>query len=245
MPAGQLSGTGAKRLQLRLTLDTKRKSRTLVLPPIALVFLLGLIPLAGTIFLGATCYFVFHDDLLAGLTEHQIEMQYSYEDRLAQLRHEITNLTQHAKVNETELTERVGALMARQDLLESRHDLRREPRRTRQGSPRLRASLRDRAGFFHRETDRRRTGPDRERSLRPIPRSMAKTPPRPMAARRSPARSRNRSRKNSICGSAISRRRMRSRRPPAASRCSKARTHRLSRPANSITACRSRRASSA
>ncbi|MGA3303874.1 MAG: peptidoglycan DD-metalloendopeptidase family protein [Methylovirgula sp.] len=120
MPAGQLSGTGAKRLQLRLTLDTKRKSRTLVLPPIALFFLLGLIPLAATIFLGATCYFVFHDDLLAGLTEHQIEMQYSYEDRLAQLRHEITNLTQHAKVNETELTERVGALMARQDLLESR-----------------------------------------------------------------------------------------------------------------------------
>ncbi|HEY1735244.1 MAG TPA: M23 family metallopeptidase [Methylovirgula sp.] len=120
MPAGQQFGTGAKRLQLRLTLDTKRQSRTLVLPPIALFFLLGLIPLAATIFLGATCYFVFHDDLLAGLTEHQIEMQYSYEDRLAQLRHEITNLTQHAKVNETELTERVGALMARQDLLETR-----------------------------------------------------------------------------------------------------------------------------
>ena len=89
MPAGQLSGTGAKRLQLRLTLDTKRKSRTLVLPPIALFFLLGLIPLAGTIFLGATCYFVFHE-ISCGLTEHQIEMQYSYEDRLAQLRHEIT-----------------------------------------------------------------------------------------------------------------------------------------------------------
>jgi murein DD-endopeptidase MepM/ murein hydrolase activator NlpD len=120
MPAGLKAGTGAKRLQLRLTLDTKRKSRTLVLPPFALFFLFALIPLAGVIYLGATCYFVFHDDLLARLTEHQIAMQYNYEDRLARLRHEITNLTQHAKVNETELGERLSALMARQDLLESR-----------------------------------------------------------------------------------------------------------------------------
>lgn len=120
MPAGLEAGTGAKRLRLRLTLDTKRKSRTLVLPPFALFFLFALIPLAGTLFLGATCYFVFHDDLLARLTEHQIAMQYNYEDRLARLRHEIVNLTQHAKVNETELGERLGSLMARQDLLESR-----------------------------------------------------------------------------------------------------------------------------
>ncbi len=114
---------GAKRLQLRLTLVTTRKSRTLVLPPFALAILLGLLPIAGVIYLAATCYFIFHDDLLARLTQHQIEMQYGYEDRLAHLRHEITNLTQHAKVNEAQLTERLGALTVRQDQLESRTTL--------------------------------------------------------------------------------------------------------------------------
>jgi murein DD-endopeptidase MepM/ murein hydrolase activator NlpD len=50
-------------------------------------------------------------------------MQYGYEDRLARLRHEITNLTQHAKINEAELAERLGALTVRQGQLESRTTL--------------------------------------------------------------------------------------------------------------------------
>lgn len=119
--AGQRDQGG--RLHLRLTLVTKKRSHTLVLPPLAIALLLGLVPIAGALYLGATCYFMFHDDLLAHLTQHQIAMQYSYEDRLAQLRHEILNLTQHAKVNEAELTERLGALLARQDMLESRTTL--------------------------------------------------------------------------------------------------------------------------
>jgi murein DD-endopeptidase MepM/ murein hydrolase activator NlpD len=114
------AGTGAKGLQLRLTLDTSRRSRTLILPPFAVVALLGLLPVVGLIFLGATCYFIFHDDLLAKLTQHQIAMQYGYEDRVAELRHEITNLTQHAKINEAELTTRLGALTVRQNELENR-----------------------------------------------------------------------------------------------------------------------------
>ncbi|MGB8277680.1 MAG: M23 family metallopeptidase [Methylovirgula sp.] len=100
-----------------------RGSRTLVLPPFALAVLVGLLPIAGVIYLAATCYFIFHDDLLAGLTRRQIEMQYSYEDRLARLRHEITNLTQHARINEAELAERLGSLTARQGQLESRTTL--------------------------------------------------------------------------------------------------------------------------
>ncbi|MGO9134367.1 MAG: M23 family metallopeptidase [Methylovirgula sp.] len=112
--------TGAKRLQLRLTLDTTRRSRTLILPPVALAVLLGLLPVAGLLYLAATCYFIFHDDLLAKLTQRQIAMQYGYEDRIAAMRHEITNLTQHAKINEAALAERLGALTARQGELENR-----------------------------------------------------------------------------------------------------------------------------
>ncbi|HTJ01993.1 MAG TPA: hypothetical protein VL492_04315, partial [Methylovirgula sp.] len=80
------AGTGARGLQLRLTFDTSRRSRTLVLPPFAVLVLLGLLPAVGLIFLAATGYFIFHDDLLAKLTQHQIAMQYGYEDRIAELR---------------------------------------------------------------------------------------------------------------------------------------------------------------
>ncbi len=114
------AGTQGRRVQLRLTLVTGQRSRSLVVPPVALAILGGLLPLAGLIFVAATCYFIFHDDLLAGLTRRQIAMQYSYEARLARLRHEVTNLTQHAKINEAELAERLGTLTRQQGELENR-----------------------------------------------------------------------------------------------------------------------------
>ena len=112
--------TGLLRLRLQLTLLTGRHSRTVILPPVALAILAGLLPLAGLLFLAATCYFIFHDDLLANLTRRQTAMQYSYEDRLARLRHEILNLTQRAKINEANLTDRLDSLARKQDRLETR-----------------------------------------------------------------------------------------------------------------------------
>lgn len=121
MLSGQMgSGTRTRPLQLRLSLAIGQRTRTLVLPPVALVIFMGLLPLAGLIYLGATCYYIFHDDLLAQLSRRQIAMQYSYEDRIAVLRHEVTNLTQHAKINAAELAERLSALSQRQGELESR-----------------------------------------------------------------------------------------------------------------------------
>ena len=110
-------------MQLRLTLHTGQRSRTLVLPPIALAILAGLLPLAGILLLGASGYFIFHDDLLADLTQRQNAMQSSYEDRLARLRHEILSLTQRANINEAELAERLDALARQQGQLENRNFL--------------------------------------------------------------------------------------------------------------------------
>jgi murein DD-endopeptidase MepM/ murein hydrolase activator NlpD len=114
------AGTRSRPFQLQLSLAIGQRTRTLVLPPAAVVVFMALLPLAGLIYLGATCYYIFHDDLLARLTQRQIAMQYSYEDRLAVLRHEITNLTQHAKINAAEVAERVNAISQRQGELESR-----------------------------------------------------------------------------------------------------------------------------
>jgi len=117
------AGMAAKPLQLRLTLLTRRGSRTLVLPPSAIAVFLGLVPVAVLLFIATGGYFIFHDDLLAGLTQRQIAMQYSYEDQVGRLRHEVTNLTQHAKINEAELAERLGTLAQQQSQLESQTTL--------------------------------------------------------------------------------------------------------------------------
>lgn len=119
MLAGRTAGTAAKPLQLRFTLLTPRGSRTFVLPPLALIGLLGVIPVIAMLLIASAGYFIFHDDLLASLTRRQIAMQYSYEEQTARLRHEVIDLTQHAKINEARLTERLGDLAQQQSQLES------------------------------------------------------------------------------------------------------------------------------
>lgn len=119
MLAGRTAGTAAKPLQLRLTLLTPRGSRTFVLPPLALIGLLGIIPVIALLLIASAGYFIFHDDLLASLTRRQIAMQYSYEEQAARLRHKVVDLTQNAKINEARLTERLGDLAQQQSQLES------------------------------------------------------------------------------------------------------------------------------
>lgn len=119
MLAGRTAGTAAKPLQLRLTLLTPRGSRTFVLPPLALLGLVGVIPVIALLLIASAGYFIFHDDLLASLTRRQIAMQYSYEKQTARLHHKVIDLTQKAKINEARLTERLGDLAQQQSQLES------------------------------------------------------------------------------------------------------------------------------
>lgn len=109
-----------RRDHLRLTFAYRSFSRTLAVPRALAVVLLGLLPFVGMLYLAATCYFLFHDDLLASLTRHQVEMQYAYEDRIAALRHELENVTEQARADQADLTDRVQALAQRQDQVESR-----------------------------------------------------------------------------------------------------------------------------
>jgi murein DD-endopeptidase MepM/ murein hydrolase activator NlpD len=111
---------GTRRDRLRLTFAYRSFSRTLAVPRALAIVLLGVLPFVGTLYLAATCYFVFHDDLLASLTRHQVELQYAYEDRLAALRRELENATEQARAAQSDFSERVQALAQRQDEVESR-----------------------------------------------------------------------------------------------------------------------------
>jgi murein DD-endopeptidase MepM/ murein hydrolase activator NlpD len=106
--------------RLRLTFAYGSFSRTLAVPRALAVALLGILPFVALLYLTATCYFVFHDDVLAMLTRHQVEMQYAYEDRIAALRSELDNATEQARADELDFADRVKAIAARQDQVESR-----------------------------------------------------------------------------------------------------------------------------
>ncbi len=102
---------GMRRDCLRLTFAYQSFSRTLSVPRALAVVLLGLLLFVSMLYLVATCYFVFHDDL---------QMQYAYEDRIAALRRELENATEQARADQADFTDRVHALAQRQDQVESR-----------------------------------------------------------------------------------------------------------------------------
>ncbi len=113
-------GAGSRPNHLRLTFAYGSLSRTLALPRGLAFGLLGVLPFVALLYLAATCYFLFHDDLLVALTRHQVEMQYAYEDRVAGLRHDIETMSEEARAQEDDFTDRIRALSERQDQVENR-----------------------------------------------------------------------------------------------------------------------------
>lgn len=79
-----------------------------------------LAPLALVWTLAASVYVGFHDELLARLMSRQVDAQYAYEDRLANLRAELDRVTSRQLVDQDNLGNRVKDLSARQVLLEGR-----------------------------------------------------------------------------------------------------------------------------
>jgi murein DD-endopeptidase MepM/ murein hydrolase activator NlpD len=76
--------------------------------------------LLGLIYLAATAYWMFHDDLLASLMRQQIDMQYAYADRVSLLRHEIESIGLRARSEEARFGADLQNLTQRQIEAESR-----------------------------------------------------------------------------------------------------------------------------
>lgn len=103
-----------------LTFAYRTHARTLAIPRFAAIVVFLLIPVAAVIYLAATCYLIFHDDVLAGLMQHQADMQYAYEDRIAALKRDVENADQQAATAAADFTERLRDFSRRQDQVESR-----------------------------------------------------------------------------------------------------------------------------
>ncbi len=96
--------------------------RTIVLRPL----LAGSLALIGltcfTLYLAATGYLVFRDDLLAASIARQARIQHAYEDRIAVLRSDIDRLTSRQLLNQQAFDDKLEKLLGRQAALDARQD---------------------------------------------------------------------------------------------------------------------------
>jgi murein DD-endopeptidase MepM/ murein hydrolase activator NlpD len=79
---------------------------------------LGATALFGVVYLGATAYLMFHDELLGAAVRHQMQIESTYEDRIAALRLQIDRLTSKQLLDQDGVEAKVDALMRQQKALQ-------------------------------------------------------------------------------------------------------------------------------
>ena len=94
--------------------------RQVRLGPVAFwIFVGSLIVMAGWSVLTGT-YFAFHDDVLKRLIARQAEMQYAYEDRIAELRAQVDRITSRQLIDQEQFEQKLEQLVRKQSVLEQR-----------------------------------------------------------------------------------------------------------------------------
>src|SRR4051794_6495545 len=94
--------------------------RQLRLGPIAFWVVVGtLVVMAGWTLTTAT-YFAFRDDVLTRLISRQTDMQYGYEDRIAELRAQVDRMSSRQLLDQEQYEQKLDQIVRRQTALESR-----------------------------------------------------------------------------------------------------------------------------
>ncbi|TAK49984.1 MAG: M23 family peptidase [Xanthobacteraceae bacterium] len=90
------------------------------LGPVAFWIFVGtVVIMAGWSVVTAT-YFAFRDDVLTRLIARQHDMQYAYEDRIADLRAQVDRITSRQLIDQEQFEKKLDAMLRRQSLLEQR-----------------------------------------------------------------------------------------------------------------------------
>ncbi len=110
----------ASRSHFFITFSRGETMRCLSMPAWAFYGIVAVAPFVLSVYLGATLYFVYHDDMLAGLMARQSEQQNAYEDRLASMRMQLDRVTGRQLLDQNTLEGRVHELLSRQAQIESR-----------------------------------------------------------------------------------------------------------------------------
>ena len=80
----------------------------------------GTVTVLGIWSAATATYFAFRDDVLTRLIARQAEMQYAYEDRIAELRSKIDSTTSRQLLDQEQFDQKLDQIMRRQTTLESR-----------------------------------------------------------------------------------------------------------------------------
>jgi murein DD-endopeptidase MepM/ murein hydrolase activator NlpD len=88
--------------------------------PVAFWIVVGTVTLLGMWSAATATYFAFHDDVLTRLIARQAEMQYAYEDRIAELRARVDRTTSRQLLDQEQFDQKLEQIMRRQAALESR-----------------------------------------------------------------------------------------------------------------------------
>ena len=102
------------------TVARGERQKRFALRPGALYALIGGLPLLGAVYLGATAYLFFRDDMVAALMARQARQQYAYEDRLAAMRLQLDRVTSRQLLDQDSFEGKVQHLIAREAQLETR-----------------------------------------------------------------------------------------------------------------------------
>lgn len=88
--------------------------------PVVFWIVVGTVTLLGLWSAATATYFAFRDDVLTRLIARQAEMQYAYEDRIAELRAKVDRATSRQLLDQEQFDQKLEQIMRRQTALESR-----------------------------------------------------------------------------------------------------------------------------
>jgi len=88
--------------------------------PVAFWIVVGTLVVMGVWSIATGTYFTFSSDVLTRLIGRQAEMQFAYEDRIAELRAQVDRITSRQLLDQEQFEQKLSDLMRRQATLESR-----------------------------------------------------------------------------------------------------------------------------
>ena len=94
--------------------------RQIRIGPIAFWIVVGTLVIMAVWAVATGSYFAFSSDVLTRLIGHQAEMQFAYEDRIAELRAQVDRITSRQLLDQDQFEQKLSALLQRQAALEQR-----------------------------------------------------------------------------------------------------------------------------
>lgn len=88
--------------------------------PVAFWIVVGTLVIMGVWSIATGTYFAFRDDVLTRLIGRQADMQFAYEDRIAELRAQVDRITSRQLLDQEQFEKKLQGLLQRQSVLEQR-----------------------------------------------------------------------------------------------------------------------------